>query len=65
MDIKEFLTTKELAKVLKVDIQTVRRWARENSIPSIKIQTKSLPEYRFKLQDVIDHFKNADNKIDK
>lgn len=32
-----YLTTDEVAKLLKVGVSTIRRWVKENKIPAIKV----------------------------
>ncbi len=45
----EFLTTKELADLLKLQEQTVRLWAREGKIPCVKVGS----DYRFIKEEVV------------
>lgn len=44
---EEFMTTGEIAKILKVNILTVRRWIHAEILPA----TKFLKEYRVKSKD--------------
>lgn len=46
---EEFLTARQLAKILQVSESTVRRLAREGRIPSIRLTSRLL---RFHLQSV-------------
>ena len=58
---EEILTADEVAAILKVKINTVRKWTRENKIPVIKIGGVC----RYKLKDIADscvwHSLNTDN----
>lgn len=45
----EFLTTKELAIMLKIQEQTIRMWAREGRIPFVKVGS----DYRFIREEVV------------
>ena len=47
---EEFLTARQLAKILQVSESTVRRLAREGRIPSIRLTSRLL---RFHLQSVM------------
>ncbi|HLL71175.1 MAG TPA: helix-turn-helix domain-containing protein [Pyrinomonadaceae bacterium] len=47
---EEFLTARQLARILQVSESTVRRLARENRIPSIRLTARLL---RFHLQSVM------------
>lgn len=47
---EEFLTARQLAKILQVSESTVRRLAREGRIPSIRLTARLL---RFHLQSVM------------
>lgn len=49
----EMLTTKELAKELKVTTQTVYNW-RKRGMPSVKVG----PQYRHVLADVLEWLQN-------
>lgn len=55
----EFLTTKEIAKLLKVNIITIRRWIDKKLLPSYKLGK----EFRIKKND-FDKFL-ADRRIQK
>jgi len=45
----EFLTTEELATLLKIQEQTIRKWAREGRIPFVKVGS----DYRFIKEEVV------------
>lgn len=47
----EYLTTKELASILKVNVLTVRRWIEAKKLPAIRLNK----EYRIKKSD-FEHF---------
>jgi excisionase family DNA binding protein len=46
----EWITTRELAKRLRVTPETVRAWARQGSIPSLRLSPKAT---RYNLQSVL------------
>ena len=45
---EEYLTTKEVAKILQVHLITVQRWIRRGWLPAIRIGR----QYRVKLEDI-------------
>ena len=47
---EEFYTTKQIAKILGVNIVTVRRWIQNGSLPAIYLGEKS-KEYRVRKTD--------------
>lgn len=51
----EFLTTEELATLLRIREQTVRAWAREGRIPFVKVGS----DYRFIKEEVISTLRKA------
>jgi excisionase family DNA binding protein len=51
MDSQRLLTPEELADVLRVRPSTVKTWARERRIPSVRASQVAI---RFNLQDVLD-----------
>lgn len=55
----KLISTKELAKELNVHPETVRRMARRNQIPFIRV---SETEFRFNLQQVIDRLQNNEDE---
>lgn len=61
-----FLTAKQLAEVLQVSEQAIRKWAREDKIPHIKVgisEDEKRLDYRFKKDEVVEFFKTR--KLDK
>ncbi|AZU97905.1 hypothetical protein [Vibrio phage LP.1] len=55
----KLITTKELAKELNLHPETVRRMARRNQIPFIRV---SETEFRFNLAEVLDRLQNEGKK---
>lgn len=53
---KEYLTARQLAEVLQVSAQTVRRLAREGKIPSVRLTPRLI---RFHLRSVRDALTRA------
>jgi excisionase family DNA binding protein len=47
---REWLTTEAAADYLQVHVETMRRWAREGAIPSVKLGNRG--GFRFKLVDL-------------
>jgi excisionase family DNA binding protein len=47
---REWLTTEAAADYLQVHVETMRRWAREGLIPSVKLGNRG--GFRFKLVDL-------------
>jgi excisionase family DNA binding protein len=56
---EEFLTARQLAKILQVSESTVRRLAREGRIPSIRLSSRLL---RFHLQSVMNALDGTQQK---
>ena len=54
---KHLLTVRELAKDLKVSINTIYYWVSRNEIPYIKLGKHN----RFYLKEVLEYFKNKTN----
>ena len=57
----ELMTTKETALLFKVDVQTIRRWAKTGALPVINLETNGVPKYRFRKSDIM----NKLNKYEK
>jgi len=51
------LTTSEVARILNVHINTVRRWSNQGSLASYRIGTRG--DRRFKKADIDDFFARA------
>lgn len=49
----ELLTAAELARQLRVQVDTVRRWAREGRIPCLRISPKVVRYERARVVDAI------------
>jgi excisionase family DNA binding protein len=47
---RDWLTTEAAADYLQVHVETMRRWAREGVIPSVKLGNRG--GFRFKLEDL-------------
>lgn len=58
MQIEEFISVKDLAKLLKVDRQAVQKWARENKIPCLKVGVGRRITYRFNKNEILEFFNN-------
>jgi excisionase family DNA binding protein len=63
MNNEEYLSCKELAKLLKLNRQVVQTWAREKKIPSLTFGSdKKRPLYRFNKAEILEFFKNSPDK---
>ena len=51
--LQDLLTTKEVAEILKVNIQTVRRYIRKGELPAIKITPRLYRVHRKDLEEFI------------
>jgi excisionase family DNA binding protein len=47
---REWLTTDEAAEYLQIHVETVRRWAREGKVASVKLGNRG--GFRFKREDL-------------
>ena len=56
---KSLLTTKELARLLNIHINTVRRWSDRGFIKTYRIGTRG--DRRFDKQDILHFLQNNDN----
>ena len=50
MKVEQMLTGEELAKLLAIHINTVRRWSKEGKLPSYRIGSRG--DLRFKASDI-------------
>ena len=57
MDDKIFLTVKQLSNLLQVSEQSIRKWAREDSIPHLKVGVGDVKDYRFNKCEILEFFK--------
>ena len=57
VDVEPILTTSEVARLLNVHINTVRRWSNSGSLASYRIGTRG--DRRFKKADIDDFFARA------
>jgi excisionase family DNA binding protein len=53
-DIDPMLTTSEVARILSVHINTVRRWSNQGILKSYRIGTRG--DRRFKREDIVSFF---------
>ncbi|MEY2702017.1 MAG: Helix-turn-helix domain [Bacteroidota bacterium] len=58
MQIEEFISVRDLAKLLKLDRQAVQKWAREDKIPCLKVGVGKRITYRFNKEEILEFFKN-------
>ena len=56
-DVEPMLTTSEVARILNVHINTVRRWSNQGSLASYRIGTRG--DRRFKKSDIDEFFARA------
>jgi excisionase family DNA binding protein len=56
-DVEPMLTTSEVARILNVHINTVRRWSNQGSLASYRIGSRG--DRRFKKSDIDDFFARA------
>jgi excisionase family DNA binding protein len=61
MDEEIFLTVKQLSKLLQVSEQSIRKWAREDSIPHLKVGINGIKDYRFDRKEILDFFKSKEH----
>jgi excisionase family DNA binding protein len=59
MDIVPMLTTSEVAHILNVHINTVRRWSNQGVLESYRIGTRG--DRRFKREDIDKFFAQSNN----
>jgi excisionase family DNA binding protein len=57
IDVEPMLTTSEVARMLNVHINTVRRWSNQGSLASYRIGTRG--DRRFKKADIDEFFARA------
>jgi len=55
-DIGPMLTTSEVAQILNVHINTVRRWSNQGALRAYRIGSRG--DRRFKKEDVVSFFEN-------
>lgn len=58
IDIEPMLTTSEVARVLNVHINTVRRWSNQGLLKAYRIGSRG--DRRFKKEDVISFYENSE-----
>ncbi|MDD4230960.1 MAG: helix-turn-helix domain-containing protein [Dehalococcoidales bacterium] len=58
VDIGPMLTTSEVARVLNVHINTVRRWSNQGLLKAYRIGSRG--DRRFKKEDVISFYENSE-----
>ncbi len=56
-DVEPMLTTSEVARILNVHINTVRRWSNQGTLASYRIGSRG--DRRFKKADIDDFFARA------
>jgi len=56
-DVEPMLTTSEVARILNVHINTVRRWSNQGTLASYRIGSRG--DRRFKKSDIDDFFDRA------
>ncbi|MBN1370019.1 MAG: helix-turn-helix domain-containing protein [Dehalococcoidaceae bacterium] len=61
-DIGPMLTTSEVAQILNVHINTVRRWSNQGTLKAYRIGSRG--DRRFKREDVVSFFKDMSGIID-
>jgi len=59
-DINPMLTTSEVARILNVHINTVRRWSKQGILKSYRIGSRG--DRRFKKEDIDSFFSNDAKK---
>ena len=57
VDVEPMLTTSEVARLLNVHINTVRRWSNQGSLSSYRIGSRG--DRRFKKADIDEFFERA------
>lgn len=55
------LTVKQLAELLQISEQAIRKWAREDLIPHLKVGVNEMKDYRFDKKEIIEFFKSKKN----
>lgn len=61
-DIGPMLTTSEVAQILNVHINTVRRWSNQGTLRAYRIGSRG--DRRFKKEDVVSFFKDMPDIIE-
>lgn len=56
-----FLTVRQLADLLQVSEQSIRKWAREDTIPHLKVGVNEMRDYRFNKKEIIEFFKSKNS----